>query len=204
MNSLSFENILGAVGLLSLLVWIAWDMPPAIKRESSTTTIRYTFWVRCFYLFGSFAIPLGLTLLAIVNRPREDEMWCLFLSYALYGILNLPMWWIVTRWGVTISERGLECRSPWRRRRFVTWDEIVDVTYGEVGKWYILRTRDGYRFRVPQQMIPGVHDFLQAVSQHRPEAVRSLLSLVCGTSRLWQVVEEAAKRPANPPPPENA
>jgi hypothetical protein len=203
MTSLSLENILGAVGILALLTWVARDMPGAIQREAGKTTLRYTFWVRCFYLYMAFAIPLGLTLLAIVHRPPPEEMWCLFASYALFAFLTGPMWWIVTRFALTISAEGLECRSPWRRTHFVKWDELEEVTYGLVGRWYVLSARSGYRFRVPDQMIPGLCDFLLAVMQHRPEALRRFIPHTCGASPLGEVVGEAEKQQP-PPPTENA
>jgi hypothetical protein len=200
MTSVSRENILGAVGILCLLAWVARDMPPTIRRESGKTTIRYAFWVRCFYLFSAFALPLALTLWAIVNRPEEGEMWCLLASYALFAFLTGPVWWMVTRFALTISDEGLECHSPWRRTRFVKWSEIEEVTFGEMGRWYVLRAVDGYRFRVPQQAVPGLGDFLAAVGRHRPELLRGCLR-PCGTSHLWEVLE-GAEKPQAPPPAE--
>jgi hypothetical protein len=205
MTNLSLVNILGAVGILGLLTWIAIDMPPAIQREEGKTTIRFAFWIRCFYLFYAFAIPLGLTLMAIVHRPPPEEMWCLFASYALIGFISWPMWWIVTRFALSISADGLECHSPWRRKRFVKWDELKEVTYGVVGRWYVLRARSGYRFRVSGldhifgKLAPGLDDFQAAVAQHRPEALRHFIPHTCRTSHLWDVVAEAQKLP--PPPP---
>jgi hypothetical protein len=109
------------------------------------------------------------------------------------------LWWIVSRFALTISADGLECQSPWRRKRFVKWDEIDDVTPGEIGKWYVLRARGGYRFRVPLQQVPGLSDFLAAVTRYRPEVLLPFLPHTCGASHLWDVVQEAQNLP--PPPP---
>jgi hypothetical protein len=171
MEHLSSDNILGALGLLVLLVWIALDMPAGVeRRRGGTTTLHYAAWVRWYFLFAAFAIPVGITLLAIVHKPKDDdEMIALYFVYALFAVISLPMWWLTTRFSLEISAKGLRCRSPWRGTRFVAWDEIVKLSRSEIWRCYFVEARGGYRFGVPDQMFPGVDYFLAALARHRPE-----------------------------------
>ena len=169
MNELSGVNILGVLGGLALLSWVAWDMPASIEGVGDKLTLRYNRWVRGYFLFAAFGIPLGLTVLAIVNRPKDDEeMWCLLFLYLLFAVLTLPCWWETMCFSLTISSAGLECGSPWRGRRFVPWNDVVRVSRNKIYKWYVVETRSGYCVRVPQQLIPGLGAFMWVMEQRLP------------------------------------
>jgi hypothetical protein len=166
------HNILGAVGLLLLVLYAAWDIPGAIERDGERVTLRYAWWVRCYFLFAAFAIPVGITLLAIVKEPRDTgEMWSLCGLYALFGVLGVPSWWMTTRFALEISPAGLVCRSPWRGSRFVPWEKVDRLCQGEMVQWYILRSRDGYAFRFPYQCVPGLPLLLEEMKKHAPAAL---------------------------------
>jgi hypothetical protein len=168
MGSLSEVNILGAVGALLLMLYVAVDMPPAVQAgPGSTVTLRYARWWRVYLLLLAFAVPLAITLLARVRPPRhEEETNPLLRLFALFCGLSLPMWWATTNFSLTISPEGLVCGSPWRGKRFVPWGDLVEVRHGMVVQWYVLRTRGGYCFRVPCECVPGLPLFLEAVARH--------------------------------------
>jgi hypothetical protein len=160
------DNILGVIGLLLLIGYVAWDMPPTIERSAGKVTIRYAWWVRCYFLVAAFAIPLGITVLGIYKEPKGSEMGCFIGLYALFGVLSVPWWWMTTRFAATISDAGLECHSPWRGKRFVPWSEVVGLTRSEVVQWDVLQTRDGYRFRIPWQAVPGLPLLQSSIDHH--------------------------------------
>jgi hypothetical protein len=44
---------------------------------------------------------------------------------------------------IRVSPEGLHQQSPWRRQRFIPWDDILGCTYSELSCWHIVRTRRG-------------------------------------------------------------
>jgi hypothetical protein len=169
MESMSFDNILGAIGGVCLMLFVAFDMPPATERTGDTITLRYARWVRIFYLFATFGVQLGITVLAIYLKPKDDEeMWCLFLSYMLFLILTTPMLWWVTRFSLTLSREGVEYRSHIWGRRFIAWDEVADLSPSQVVQWYILRTHSGSKIRIPSQLVPGMDLLFAAFCERAP------------------------------------
>jgi hypothetical protein len=170
---LSPLNIIGIVGLVLLLLYIAADMPRAIERRGESITLRYTRSLRWFALFSACGMPLLITVILIGNPPKEPgDEWCIAGSYALFGVLCGYLLLETVGFAVTITDKGLECRSGWRRRRFVPWEEVTGLVPSEIMKNLVLRTRNGYRFRIPSQCIPGSKYFLDAMEAHRPGLVR--------------------------------
>jgi hypothetical protein len=164
---MSSENIVGAVGLLGLLLYLAWDMPPAIKRTGGSQTLRYARWLRWYSLFAALGIPLGITVLAIVFPPKDDsEEWAIAGVYALFAVPSTYLLLESIGFAVTITDKGLECRSGWHRRRFVPWKDVTGLTTSKITKHFVLLTRGGYRYRVPALLVPGLSDFLEAVHSH--------------------------------------
>jgi hypothetical protein len=166
---MSSDNILGVIGLLCLVVFVAWDMRPAIERSAGKVILRYAWWVRCFFLASAFVIPLGITLLGISKEPKNPADLRAFIGlYALFAVLSVPSWWMTTRFSLTITAAGLECRSPWRGRRFVAWDEVVALTPSQAIQWHILQTSSGYRFCIPNQGVPGLTLLQEMVDRLAP------------------------------------
>jgi hypothetical protein len=162
-------NILGAVGWLGLIAWVAWDMPPAVEHQGGSITLRYSRWVRCYFLFAAFGIPLGFTVVAIFKPPENDgDLWAIAGLYALFGVLSLPFWWETIHFSLTISATGLECRSGWRGVRRAAWTDVASLFASEFGRWFLLRTHSGPVIRVPSQFMPGLSCFLEAVEKHAP------------------------------------
>src|SRR3984957_1429295 len=138
-------NIIGVVGLILLLLYIAWDMPPAIEWRGEAVTLRYARGLRWFALFAACAMPLLITVIAIGNPPKEPgDGWIIIGTYVLFGVSSGYLLLETVGFAVTITDKGLQCQSGWRRRRFVPWEEIVDLTAAEMSKHFVLRTRGGY------------------------------------------------------------
>ncbi len=160
-------NIIGVVGLIVLLLYIAADMRPAIEWRGESLILRYARWLRWFALFAACAMPVLITVIVIGNPPKEPgDGWIIIGNYVLFGVLSGYLFLETVGFSVTITVKGLECKSGWRRRRFVPWEEITGLTTGVVTKRFVLRTRGGYRYHVPMQLVPGLGYFLAAVKKH--------------------------------------
>lgn len=134
---------------------------PTTDPDSGTLAFHYTFWLR----WGSVGFAAGLlaavTFLVVVHPPEEDEAVYVALSYALFGSLGAVLVWDVFRFRLEVGSEGLDRRSAWRRRRFVRWEEVVDVSFNGPHGWFEVRTTDGQKVRVPA-LIGGLGDFLAA------------------------------------------
>lgn len=65
---------------------------------------------------------------------------------------------------------GIERVAPGRKRVVVRWPDVVAVAWMPSARWYELRSRDGVRVRVYQQL-SGIASFAQAVLEGVPAQV---------------------------------
>jgi hypothetical protein len=85
------------------------------------------------------------------------------------AVTGLAALWDATRFSLTVSSAGLQCRSPWNRRRFLHWDDVQEVSYsnenGKQASWFTVCAKDGWKFRV-SILVPGLTEFLARCEQH--------------------------------------
>jgi hypothetical protein len=159
---------LAVVGFLSLLAWAAHRGRPRIDPHTGALLFRHSIVLRGFAFFSAFVIPLGITVLVFFKPPKDEgDVWAILGLYGLFGVLSAPLLWEATRFSLVVSPDGLDCRSPWRPRRFVPWDEVVGLSYSQINSWFVLRTADGWKFRV-LGLVPGLSQFLEQVERHLP------------------------------------
>ncbi len=107
-------------------------------------------------LLGGVRHPAGMAMLALTAVV-------LALASEFFGVRH------------DYDDTGITYRSPWSRRRRVSWSEIEKVEWRPVAKWLDLETRDGRRLHF-SPMLGGLAGFAQlAVRQLTP------LALVRGT-----------------------
>jgi hypothetical protein len=163
--------ITGAVvGFLGLLLWAARRGQPQADPETGTLVFRHSILFRGFALFAGFGVPLAITLLVILYPPKDRGDFLAVLGlYGLFFGLSAPLLWEGMRYALTVSPQGLDCRSPWRGGRFLTWDEVQDISYSTLSSWFIIRARDGWKFRAPI-LVPGLARFLEQCERYLPPA----------------------------------
>jgi hypothetical protein len=162
-------NIVGALGLVALLLYLAWNMAPSIERKDDAVTFRYTLGMRRLALLLGFGSLLGLTILAIVHPPQDrGEMWVIYTFYMFFGVMCAAMIRETSGFAVRITEKGLDCRPAFRCRRFVTWDEVARISSGQMNKDFVLCTHGGYRFRIPAVFMPDLDLFLAEIEKRLP------------------------------------
>jgi hypothetical protein len=157
------------VGFLGLLTWAARRGKPRADPETGTLVFRHSILFRGFSLLAAFGIPLGITALVLVNPPKKDgDVTAIVCLYALFGALSAPLLWESMRFSLTVSPEGLDCRSPWRPGRFVAWEEVQKLTYGGASQWFIIHTKDRWKFRV-SIFVSGLNQFLEQFEKHLPQ-----------------------------------
>jgi hypothetical protein len=76
------------------------------------------------------------------------------------------------RFRLTASPEGLDCQSPWRKGRFIAWDNVQSVSYSRINSWFIIRATDGWKFRI-HFFVAGLQHFLDMCEEYLPiEALR--------------------------------
>lgn len=76
---------------------------------------------------------------------------------------------------LAVGPDGLDCRSPWRRRAIVRWEEVADVSFTGPLAWFEVRTTGGGRVRVPTHL-GGLDAFLETCERHlTPEQLEPAL-----------------------------
>jgi hypothetical protein len=154
------------IGMLALLMWAARIGRPRVDPETGALLFRHSAIFRGFSLFAAFGIPLGITVLVIFHPPKkEGDVGAIISIYALFAVLSAPLLWESMRFALTVSAEGLDCRSPWRGRRFIAWDEVQDISFSKINSWFIIRAADGWKFRV-STFVPGLTHFLEACEDH--------------------------------------
>jgi hypothetical protein len=106
--------------------------------------------------------------LVLFNPPKkEGDVYAVAFLYGLFGVLSAPLLWEALRFALVVSPEGLDCRSPWRGRRFLAWDEVAEVSFSAMNSWFVVRGADGWKFRV-SVLVPGLNAFLEQCEKHLP------------------------------------
>ncbi|MBY0524144.1 MAG: ABC transporter permease [Gemmataceae bacterium] len=159
---------ISVLAFMGLLLWAAQRERPVADPVAGTVRIRHSMVFRWFSYFMAFVPPLGITVLLFFNPPRKDgDVFAIVFLYLLFGGLSAPLLWESLCFSVVLSSEGLDCRSPWRGRRFIPWNEVQELSYGAVNSWFIIRTRAGDRFRV-SILVPGLKLLLEQFEQRLP------------------------------------
>lgn len=144
-----------------------------IIREAVSTTdhggkageLRYG---RILNWIGWVAVSLflGASVLCLLTADPEEriQLAACFGLFSLLGFVLLAEAYVVC---IKYDEVGMYTRSPWRRSRRISWQEVVSCDYSEVSQWYRIRTRSQGIVRV-SIMLNGVAGLLRALPCEHP------------------------------------
>jgi hypothetical protein len=185
--------VVSVFGVLTLLLWAAKRGRPSADERRGVLLFRHSAIFRGFALVTAGGIPMVLTVLVFVFPPKDEgDVGAIVGVHVLVIALTWPLLWEALRFGVMLSPEGLDCRSPWRGSRFLRWEEVRAISWSDMGSWFIIHARDGYRFRVPS-LAAGLDRFLACCEEHlRPDQLEPALT---------GYVRVGRKMPAAEPPP---
>lgn len=111
--------------------------------------IHYGLVLTFFGWLALFGIPIFAASAAFAKPAGEwSECRSILFLLGLFIPMGAATLWEYRRYLLTATEAGLDCRSAWRRRRFLPWSEIQELSYSQASYWFILRARDGWKFRM--------------------------------------------------------
>jgi len=168
----SLITVLVVAALTLLLIWAARREKPTADPVAGTLlfqhsgtfrgiSIALTIMMVLFLMFLIFRVPI---------KTRQDVLALLGL-FGFCLIPPVPLLWESFRYALIVSPKGLDCRSPWRGRRFLHWKDVEQISYSPINSWFIIRARDGWKFHVGI-FVPGLGRFLQTCERHlKPSAL---------------------------------
>lgn len=99
-------------------------------------------WGLSLFALAALCVPLFV----IPAKEVEARLGVGLLCAAIAG-LSLPLVWEASRWRLTVSDAGLECRSPWRGTWAIAWEDVRRLDWDPVAMWFVVVPRGGRWFR---------------------------------------------------------
>jgi hypothetical protein len=134
------------VGLFALSINRRGQVDPG----TGALTMRYSLPLRVTGWVLGLVVPIGfVALLFVVPFQKPQDPWIaggLLTFFTLGGAVILLE---THRFRVTVTDEGIECLSPWRRRRFIAWGDVTRVTSSSNAAFFVIRGRDRTRITLP-------------------------------------------------------
>jgi hypothetical protein len=141
-----------------------------------------------FCLLLVFGIAPALALL-LPEYAADWEGVVIAVVYGFFAVVAAVLVWDTQRFALLVTAEGLDCRSAWRRRRFLSWADVESVSVGGIAKakggtCLVIRAGDGWEFTVPYTASgQGLLDFAmrcrQNLSPKQLEGAKSAYWLFC-------------------------
>ena len=158
---------IAATGLLALFCLGAFLTRPRTYGDPDAVLFRHSVILRVIAVVLTLGMSVFLTIMIFLSPPKEHEVWIPFAAIGFFAALGLPLIWESMRFGLIAMHQGLDCRSPWKRGRFLHWEEVAEVSFGSAGSWFIIRAVDGWKFRIPT-LVPRLARFLEICESYLP------------------------------------
>jgi hypothetical protein len=115
---------------------------------------------------------MGIMIAFVVNAESELDR-VLGILLVILPLTVMSAWLLSEAIGrrLTITDAGLETRSPWGTR-YIPWTDVEDVSYSYLNSWLVVRGRAGVRVRV-SRYLSGTQDLCEAMARNlEPEVLR--------------------------------
>lgn len=158
-----------AAAILLFVVWLYLSRPTTtLSVKQGDTLLRYSVFLRVVAWVLAL-VPLTLLVWIMGTfRFQSPERAALvaggLLSLSvLSGLLLLE----AARVRIVLSKEGITSESPWRRVRTIPWNQVVDVSFSALNRWFIVRSVQGEVIRV-SVFLNQLDEFIAKVKQHLP------------------------------------
>lgn len=140
--------------------------PVKLDATTGALVLRYGLIFRAIGYISLLGGPALVTLVAIAKPPNKaEDYWAILGILGIFCGLGAPLVWETTRFSLAASDQGLDCRSAWKKARYLTWPEIGSISYSVINSWFIIRSRDGWVIHI-NLFVPGLKQFLPLCEMH--------------------------------------
>jgi hypothetical protein len=160
-------GVAGGVVVLLLGVVVYLTRSWAAQDGEGRLVFRYHIALRILSTVLFFGTLLMVTVILYFNPPKnEGDVYAIIGVYALFTGLGLPLFWETHFFLMELDDDGLHCTSPWRGKFFIPWAEVRELTWTDIGQYFILKGPDRW-FRI-SQMVAGLSQFLAECEKRLP------------------------------------
>jgi hypothetical protein len=164
-------GIVGGLVAAGLVAWLTRRSKPTARSYNGRFVVEYRLPAKVVaWLF----LGVGVFILYAASQASADQkILATCVSGALFlGILAVLLEFHFVR--VEFDENFIYTFSPWRRRRVIPWNAVIDYAFSSVNKWHVLKTR-GYGLIRMSTMMSGLGSM--------SERWQAKLERLCGTER---------------------
>lgn len=122
--------------------------------------------------FKAFVVILTLvagalvSVVLVVGLAAAPKGWPVAIGVAaFFALLLVPLYLEFFRVRIIVTEEGLQCRSGWRPKREVRWDEIKSVDFSATLQWYRMHTEGKGIVRL-HVFLSGLQSLFDALKHH--------------------------------------
>ena len=163
MNSILTMAITALV--FALLFKVARREKAAAIGDGESLLFCYVSW---FKISGVILLIVGALLAANAVLSEGPFAGACYFFAPLVLLIGGAIYW-ESRFTLIVTPTGWDCRSPYKKSRFLAWVDIAVMTYSPGMMWFRIQATDGYVFHVPA-LIKGMPQLLDACAHHlRPE-----------------------------------
>jgi hypothetical protein len=163
-----------AMWILAPVLMIAWMCASihAARRGKPTAgpvlgslVFRYPPFMRWGSICVAVGALVGITGLVVIHPPQDPgDTFAIVCMYVVSAAVTGALLWECVRLRLVVGPDGLEFRSPWLRRQFIGWGDVVDMSFNGPLGWFDIRATDRRGIRMPAQ-VGGLEAFLEACEQ---------------------------------------
>ncbi len=140
MRYLSIAFIVGVVpGVVSMVLR---HLLQARQDQAASTEHGYVVrYGRTLKIFVGIMTALVGALVAVVAVLPPVNWWAPVFVAIFFSLFLLPLYLEFFHVRIVVTQEALQCRSPWRPRRDVRWEEVTSVDFSPSLQWYRIHTR---------------------------------------------------------------
>ena len=144
-----------------VLVGLGGAVRPQARQAEGVRIVEYGAGLRGFAVFFA-TLAVVVAIVSLFLSPA-DRPWILGISgiFAFPAVFLLPHAYL-TRF--VFGQEGITALSPWRKRHFVAWGDIVNVSYSAGEKSYVVVARSGMELKLHAYM-SGVPELVREMQQ---------------------------------------
>ena len=127
--------------------------------------LRYSWFLRTFGFAIGILVPAFFILVVPVRTAAEVALEFILLAVSIlfggyYFIESMAL-------RITVTQEGINSISPWRKPRFIRWNDIQEIVFSKANGLIIVIGPVGEKIRVSLFLI-GIRDFLQEIETRVP------------------------------------